>query len=142
MRPPGYHDLPYGTYYVIETKSSEGYFIDDTFVGKVTVRDDGLTLNLGTTEGNSSFIDINDEAATTVDQQVRRNDLSFLKVNIDGEYKAYIPFLISAIRVNPDGSETVLESHVIVSDENGYVNTARKHSENTNGFDQYIDGIR
>lgn len=136
----GYHDLPYGTYYVIETKSSEGYFIDDTFVGKVTVRDDGLTLNLGTTEGNSSFIDINDEAATTVDQQVRRNDLSFLKVNIDGEYKAYIPFLISAIRVNPDGSETVLESHVIVSDENGYVNTARKHSENTNGFDQYIDG--
>ncbi|MCD7884136.1 MAG: VaFE repeat-containing surface-anchored protein [Lachnospiraceae bacterium] len=138
----GETDLPYGTYYIIEVKSSYGYWIDESFVGKAVIRDDGVVVALGSTNGDSSFTDINDTGTETVDQTPRRSDLSFLKVNIDGEYKSYIPFLISAIYVDGEGNETVLESHVIVSDENGLVDTSRTHSTNTNGFDQYVvDGV-
>ncbi|MCD8105518.1 MAG: VaFE repeat-containing surface-anchored protein [Lachnospiraceae bacterium] len=138
----GVNDLPYGTYYVIEIKSSYGYWIDESFVGNVVIRDDGVAVALGETSGGSSFTDINDMGTVSVDQTPRRSDLNFLKVNIDGEYKAYIPFLISAIYVDDEGNEVVLESHVIVSDANGLVDTSRTHSTNTNGFDQYVaDGV-
>ena len=136
--------LPYGTYYVIETKSSDGYFLDKNFVGKVVVREDDIMMHLSDDTGKgSSFIDINDahtSMAGTVEQQVRRGDITMMKVNIDGEYKANIPFLISAIRIEPDGSETVLESHVMVTDEFGLLNTSRPHSINTNGMDKYLVG--
>lgn len=132
-------DLPYGTYYVIETKASYGYHIDTTFVGKITVRDDNLMLALGESKGRSSFIDINDTNIQVVEEQERRCDLYMLKVNIDGEYKPYIPFLISAVRVEPDGSETVLESHVMVTDEYGRLDTSRPRDPKTvNGMDQYV----
>ena len=151
----GYHDLPYGTYYIIETKSSFGYFLDDKFVGKIVVRDDGLLMSINDVEGDSYFKDLNDEShdlyGETVDQQVHRGDIYMMKVNIDGEYKPYIPFMVSAVRVNADGTETVLESHVIVSDENGIITTASEiydsygnkhdahiHSNHTNEFDQYV----
>ncbi|MCD7885217.1 MAG: VaFE repeat-containing surface-anchored protein, partial [Lachnospiraceae bacterium] len=138
----GENDLPYGTYYVIEIKSSYGYWIDESFVGMAVIRDDSVLVALGGTSGDSLFTDINDAADGTVDQTPRRSDLNFLKVNIDGEYKAYIPFLISAIYVDEEGNETVLESHVIVSDKNGLVDTSRTHSTNTNGFDEYVvDGV-
>ncbi|MCC8047000.1 MAG: VaFE repeat-containing surface-anchored protein, partial [Clostridiales bacterium] len=137
------NDLPYGTYYVIETKASYGYWIDEDFIGLAVIREDSLDLALNTysDSGDSYFIDINDTAsnlASTVDQQVRRKDLSFIKIDIDGNYKSYIPFLITAIAVDDQGNEVELESHVIVSDANGYVDTSRTHSTNTNGFDQYV----
>ncbi|MCD7955842.1 MAG: VaFE repeat-containing surface-anchored protein [Lachnospiraceae bacterium] len=139
----GINDLPYGTYYVIETKSSCGYWIDEDFIGLAVIREDSLNLALGSTSesGLSYFIDINDtesNLASSADQQVRRKDLSFIKVDIDGNYKSCIPFLITAVAVDGEGNETELESHVIVSDANGYVDTSRTHSANTNGFDQYV----
>ncbi|MCC8044257.1 MAG: VaFE repeat-containing surface-anchored protein [Clostridiales bacterium] len=139
----GINDLPYGTYYVIETKSSYGYWIDEDFIGLAVVREDSLNLALGTysDSGDSYFIDINDTSsnlASTVDQQVRRKNLSFIKVDIDGNYKSYIPFLITAIAFDDQGNEVELESHVIVSNAYGYVDTSRTHSANTNGFDQYV----
>ena len=162
----GRYDLPYGTYYVIETKASYGYFLDDKFVGKIVVRDDGLLLTPGDftesgdwvvsedTEAGSSFHDVNDgttEFATTVDQQVRRSDVKFIKTTADGEYKKHIPFLISAIRMDDEGNETVIERHAVLADENGFVTTAssiegvegeeagRPHSNNTNRLDDYVD---
>lgn len=132
-------DLPYGTYYVIETKAPYGYHIDTTFVGKVVVRDDKLMLALGEQKGKSSFIDINDTDIQVVEDVQRRTDLYMLKVNIDGNYKPYIPFLISAVRVEPDGSETVLESHVMVTDEYGRLDTSRpRNPETVNGMDKYV----
>ncbi|MCC8106081.1 MAG: VaFE repeat-containing surface-anchored protein, partial [Clostridiales bacterium] len=131
--------LPYGTYYVVEIESSYGYWIDENFVGKAVVHSDGTVTALGATDGESSFTDIYDTNDATVDQTPRRGDLTFQKVDIDGNYKSFIPFLISAIVVDDAGSETVVESHVIVSDANGTVNTARTHSANTNGFDQYVE---
>ena len=166
----GDFDLPYGTYYVIETKASYGYFLDDTFVGKVVVRDDGHVYTIGDLKDDGSFVltqptaaggsftDINDktsQTAATVDQQIRRNNFWFYKENEDSERKQYIPFLISAIRKDPDtGKETVIESHAILANEYGYVNSAssytrsrngrvqtfsRKHSYKTNHLDDYVN---
>ena len=162
----GRFDLPYGTYYVIETKASYGYYIDENFVGKIVVRDDGLMLTMGDynqdgtwtvsqdTPAGSGFHDVNDGSSTfasTVDQQVRRSDLKFMKVNADGDWKPYVPFVISAIRMDDDGNETVVESHAVITDENGYFttqsnaagfedgNAGRAHSNHTNELDEYVD---
>ncbi len=137
----GSNDLPYGTYVVIETQSPDGYYIDDTFVGVVQVREDDVIYHLGTKydDRDGFFITAGEPEDGTVDETPRRADLSFIKVNIDGNYKPYIPFMISAIRVNPDGSETILESHVMVSDKNGRVDTSRSRDKETvNGLDAYV----
>lgn len=155
-------DLPYGTYYVIETKAPIGYWVDETFVGKIVIRDDGRCMMISDsdlpTANGSDFYDINDESSdrkNVVDDQVRRCDLYFRKVDIDGNPKANIPFMISAIRRDDGGRETILESHVIVSDSNGIVTTSSKdivvdvggsrvtypgraHGNHTNGMDQYV----
>lgn len=155
-------DLPYGTYYIIETKAPVGYWLDEQFVGKIIIRDDGRCMMISDndlpTEAGSNFYDINDRTSdkkNTVDDQVRRCDLYFRKVDIDGNPKPNIPFLISAIRRDGGGQETVLESHIIVSDENGIVTTSsrditvdiggarvtypgRPHNNNTNGMDGFM----
>lgn len=155
-------DLPYGTYYIIETKAPLGYWLDEQFVGKIVIRDDGRCMMISDedlpTENGSDFYDINDKASdkkNTADDQVRRCDLYFRKVDIDGNPKANIPFLLSAIRRDGGGQETILESHVIVSDENGVVTTSseditvqvgssrvtypgRAHNNNTNGMDKFV----
>lgn len=40
-------DLPYGTYYIIETKAPVGYWLDEEFVGKIVIRDDGRCMMMG-----------------------------------------------------------------------------------------------
>lgn len=140
------YDLPYGTYYVIETKSSYGYYLDDNFVGKVIVRDDGLMMSIGQRaqgrHGKSSFVNLGARDSLSyqnVVQVPRRGDVKFQKVDADGQYKAYLPFLISLIRKNDDGTETVLESHIMVTDENGRIDTSDKtRRKNPNAIDNIL----
>ena len=55
------------------------------------------------------------------------------QIDDNGKPMANIPFLIK--------NKATGETHVIVSDENGVVNTAAvAHSKNTNGLDQYSNG--
>ena len=141
----GKQTLPYGTYYIYESKAPKGYFLNENFVGKIVIREDNVMTELPenagwTVKSKNAFWDINNAERSKVDEQVRRNDLHLLKVNIDGEYKKFIPFLVSMIKLNEDGSETVLESHVMVCDKNGLLDTARNHSNHTNEMDQYLVG--
>lgn len=71
----GKTDLPYGTYYIIETKAPVGYWLDEEFVGKIVIRDDGRCMMIGDsdlpTANGSDFYDIND----------RLSDFSFFLIS-------------------------------------------------------------
>lgn len=116
--------LPLGTVTVQETKAPEGYFINkDVFVRKIT--------------GDGRQESVSCYQAPSVPEQVYRGDLEFVKVS-DGDLSrlANVPFSIT--------SKTTGESHVIVTDKNGYASTSSswvKHSANTNAGTASTDGI-
>lgn len=116
--------LPFGTYIVTETKAPDGYLLDAnsrSWSKTVQIREEAV-YDLTST-------------ANSVDDQVKRGDFSFSKV--DGrtmERLADAPFLIT--------SKTTGESHVVVSDENGMVDTSANwnpHTHETNANDRIAD---
>lgn len=116
--------LPLGTVTIQETKAPEGYLINDNvFVQQITAG--------GTVETVECY------QAPDAGEQVYRADLEFVKVS-DGDLErlANIPFSIT--------SKTTGESHVIVTDENGYASTSsawNPHTSNTNRGETSEDGI-
>ena len=74
------------------------------------------------------------ENEPTFNEQVYRSDIKLVKVNGDTmERLSNIPFLIT--------SKTTGEAHVVVSDDNGMINTSadwNKHSKNTNANDAAV----
>lgn len=116
--------IPLGTITVQETKTPEGYLVNtDVFVQKIT--------------GDGKQESVSCYNVSSVPEQVYRGDLEFVKV-ADGELNrlADVPFSIT--------SKTTGESHVIVTDKNGYANTASnwtKHTVNTNAGKSSADGI-
>lgn len=96
--------LPYGTYTVTEAEPPEGYLLNEDWSAVVEVREDGRVYELATTE--DAPLD-----------QVIRGDLSFTKAEEGSQSRmAGVAFLIT--------SQTTGERHVVVSDENGMVNTS------------------
>ena len=116
--------LPLGTVTVQETKAPEGYLLNDkVFVQKIT--------------GDGNVENISVYNAPSVSEQVYRGDLEFIKVS-DGDLErlSNVPFSIT--------SKTTGESHVIVTDKNGYASTASswvKHIHNINAGQSSSDGI-
>ena len=118
--------LPYGSYYAMETKPSDMYLLNEKWKAEFSITENLKVVNLTSD-------------ADQLKEQIIRGDLSMLKLDIDGNYKANVPFMI--VRINDDGTEG--ESHIIVTDENGMIDTSaasRKHTNNTNSMDQYVDG--
>lgn len=116
--------LPFGTYIVTETKAPDGYLLDAnsrSWSKTVQIREEAV-YDLTST-------------ANSVDDQVKRGDFSFSKV--DGrtmERLANVPFLVI--------SKTTGEAHVVVSDENGMVDTSASwnpHTHETNANDWIAD---
>lgn len=116
--------VPLGTVTVQETKAPEGYLLNESvFVQKIVAG--------GTQETVECY-----QTATVADQ-VYRGDLEFVKVS-DGDLNrlADVPFSIT--------SKTTGESHVIVTDRNGYASTSADwtpHTSNTNRGETSSDGI-
>lgn len=116
--------VPLGTVTVQETKAPEGYLLNESvFVQKIVAG--------GTQETVECY-----QTATVADQ-VYRGDLEFVKVS-DGDLNrlADVPFSIT--------SKTTGESHVIVTDRNGYASTSAywtPHTSNTNRGETSSDGI-
>lgn len=116
--------LPYGHYRIDESSSPEGYLNE----GRISVEFD-------ITE-NGKIVDLTD-ADHAILNQVIRGDLEFVKVSDKNLNRlANVPFSIT--------SNTTGESHVIVTDKNGYASTAsswNKHTANTNRGETSEDGI-
>ena len=117
--------LPLGTLIIKETKAPEGYNLPQPF---------GLDqswLRTITADGSAELVRTYN--APTVAEPIERGDVSFKKVDEDQQALANVPFKITS---------STGESHVIVTDANGYASTKaswNKHSENTNGNDWYLD---
>ena len=116
--------LPYGTYQMVESKPGEGYLHTDQTVRSFQIRQDGQVIEFR--DGDAAY------------NQVIRGDLQFVKVGEGGEANmgrfANVAFKLT--------SQTTVESHIVVTDENGEVRTVTEwnpHSQNTNGNDEITD---
>ena len=116
--------LPYGSYQLVETKPGEGYLHTDQTVRSFQIRQDGQVIEFR--DGDAAY------------NQVIRGDLQFVKVGEGGEANmgrfANVAFKLT--------SQTTVESHIVVTDENGEVRTVTEwnpHSQNTNGNDEITD---
>lgn len=116
--------LPYGTYEVVELQEPDGYLPDGAEAKTFQIREDGKIVSLDNENG-------------AVKNQVKRGDLNFVKVaDSTLERLANVPFKIT--------SKTTGESHTIISDINGQVDTSsawNPHSQNTNRGETSEDGI-
>ena len=116
--------LPGGTYLALETGASEGYLINTQWAPVITIN--GAVLKTG-----------NVKCETPIEEQIIRGDLKAIKTEINGHKRANIPFAIDCIEKQEDGSWEIVETHIIVSDEKGVIDTSRTRSGNANSLDGY-----
>ena len=113
--------LPYGTYVVRETKAPAGYLLNDAWSRTFEVRADG-SVALLTSTGDA------------VPDQVIRGDLRLVKVDgADMGRLSGVPFAVT--------SRTTGESHVVVTDANGQIDTSSSwnpHTRRTNANDAAV----
>lgn len=113
--------LPYGTYSIREVLPGEGYLLSDA---------EARTFHIGIQGQRYSFKDDN-----AFFDQVKRGDITLLKVReTDMARLAGVPFKLT--------SQTTGESHVLVTDANGRIDTSSAwiaHSCATNANDAALD---
>lgn len=112
--------MPVGTVSIQETKAPEGYLIDDTIYVQQIRMD----------ENNKAVVATNTKI---VKEEPCRGDFKMLKLGDDGETLSDVLFRIT--------SKTTGESHVILTDEKGMLDTSKTHSNNTNRGKESEDGI-
>ena len=114
------HLLPAGLYSIQEVRAGEGYLLTDGEPHEFRIAKDGVLVN----PFDGAF-----------ENQVMRSDLEFTKKGDDGQDRlAGVAFKLT--------SKTTGESHVVVTDENGYFSSAsswNKHSHETNANDWALD---
>lgn len=116
--------LPYGTYEIKETKTNKSYVLTDGKARTFEIRENGKIVTAGKDGTDLIFKNF-----------VVRGDIEFVKVE-DSTMKrmAGIPFKLT--------NTVTGESHVLVTDDNGYASTAaswNKHTANTNINDKLLD---
>ena len=116
--------LPLGTVLIRESKAPEGYLLsNEVYVRNIT------------SDGHAEMVKTYKEPTTP--EQVKRGDLEFVMGKDASMARlAGVPFKIT--------SKTTGESHIIVTDANGYANTSSSwnlHTNNTNRGQSDEDGI-
>lgn len=114
--------LPYGTYLIQETKAPRGYELNSTWQRLVKIRKD------------STMYDLSSEKES-VDDQVNRGDIRLIKR--DDQTQKPLSGVIFKLT-----SKTTGETHLLMTDENGEVNTSSefvKHSYMTNQNDSALN---
>ena len=129
----GYAVIPLGAITIEETKAPVGYTLAGSFYkkslgGEVASNEDGVIFVA--VKDAHSLSNYFGENAIIKEEKVLRADLKFKKIALDtNEPLSGIAFKIT--------SKTTGESHVVVTDENGMIDTSKiKHSENTNAADK------
>ena len=112
--------LPYGLYVVKETATGQGYELDSS------PHDIALASN---------------SASITIANRPIRGDVKFVKMDpANNMPKSNMVFSISAL----DKNQNIKETHIVVSDQNGVVDTSSSfipHTFHTNGYDELYDSI-
>lgn len=115
--------LPYGDYSIQEIAVGKGYKLTDGEKRYFSITDDHQMIHYSDT--------VEGAEGGAFKNAIVRGDLKFIKVRgMDQKLLGGIPFKIT--------SKTTGESHIVVTDENGEVNTEaswNKHTQNTNGND-------
>ena len=119
-------DLPYGTYTIRESKTNETYQRTDKTEHMFEIREDGVIV---------SFDDNTHEAALTFDDYVYRSDVQGTKIaDSTSERFSYVPFKIISV--------TNGETHVVVTDANGFFSTKDRRSAGDLDEDEAADTAR
>ena len=116
------HLLPYGTYTICETKAPTGYELNSEWSREVKVRKDGTMYDLSSEK-------------ESVDDQVNRGDIRLIKR--DDQTQKPMNGVIFKLT-----SKTTGEMHLLITDENGEINTSSeyaKHSYKTNQNDSALN---
>ena len=114
--------LPYGTYLIQETKAPRGYELNTTWQRLVKIRKDGTIYDLSSEK-------------ESVDDQVNRGDIRLIKR--DDQTQKPLSGVIFKLT-----SKTTGESHLLITDGNGEINTSSefvKHSYKTNQNDSALN---
>ena len=119
-------DLPYGTYTIRESKTNESYQRTDKTEHMFTIREDGVIV---------AYDDTNNEIALTFDDYVYRSDVQGTKIaDSTSERFSYVPFKIISV--------TNGETHVVVTDANGFFSTKDRRSAGDLDEDEDADTAR
>ena len=119
-------DLPYGTYTIRESKTNESYQRTDKTEHMFTIREDGVMV---------SFDDNQNEAALTFDDYVYRSDVQGTKIaDSTSERFSFVPFKIISV--------TNGETHVVVTDKNGFFSTKDRRAAGDIDEDEDADTAR
>lgn len=114
--------LPYGTYLIQETKAPRGYELNSTWQRLVKIRKDATIYDLSSEK-------------ESVDDQVNRGDIRLIKR--DDQTQKPLSGVIFKLT-----SKTTGETHLLITDENGEINTSSefvKHSYKTNQNDSALN---
>jgi len=114
--------LPYGTYLIQETKAPRGYELNSTWQRLVKIRKD------------ATIYDLSNEKES-LDDQVNRGDIRLIKR--DDQTQKPLSGVIFKLT-----SKTTGETHLLITDENGEINTSSefvKHSYMTNQNDSALN---
>ena len=119
-------DLPYGTYTIRESKTNESYQRTDKTEHMFTIREDGVIV---------AYDDTKNEIALTFDDYVYRSDVQGTKIaDSTSERFSYVPFKITSV--------TNGETHVVVTDANGFFSTKDRRAAGDLDEDEDADTAR
>ncbi|MBP3896850.1 MAG: VaFE repeat-containing surface-anchored protein, partial [Mogibacterium sp.] len=119
-------DLPYGTYTIRESKTNETYQRTDKTEHMFTIREDGVIV---------AFDDNKNEMALTFDDYVYRSDVQGIKIaDSTSERFSFVPFKIISV--------TNGETHVVVTDKNGFFSTKDRRAAGDLDEDEDADTAR
>ncbi|MBR2705687.1 MAG: VaFE repeat-containing surface-anchored protein [Mogibacterium sp.] len=119
-------DLPYGTYTIRESKTNESYQRTDKTEHRFTIREDGVIV---------SYDDDSNEQVLTFDDYVYRSDVQGTKIaDSTSERFSYVPFKIISV--------TNGETHVVVTDSNGFFSTKDRRAAGDLDEDEDADTAR